>query len=186
MVRKVRRCRKGVTLMELVVAILVFSIILVATTSVFQPILQAHLRSTDFAEANTLLDNIATLVMESVNNSQGFAQPEGRLGVSINPPDPNSALYGLTQRDYWEVGTTAQGMTFRINSGGVLEWRIDGPGGTPGNWYSVIDPGFYVNKNLLIGWTSDSGLVTVIIRLEHDQGWWQMERAYAARPLGMI
>jgi len=172
--------------MELVVAILVFSIILVATTSVFQPILQAHLRSTDFAEANTLLDNIATLVMESVNNSQGFAQPEGRLGVSINPPDPNSALYGLTQRDYWEVGTTAQGMTFRINSGGVLEWRIDGPGGTPGNWYSVIDPGFYVNKNLLIGWTSDSGLVTVIIRLEHDQGWWQMERAYAARPLGMI
>ena len=179
MSKRIRRVlnKKGVTLMELIVALLVFSLILTAVTSIFGPFLRAHIRANDFAEANTLLDNLATIIMNEVNNSTGFEESEGRIGN----PDPSSDMYSFTPAPLgmWEIGNM-QGMAFRIGND-ILEWSAQG-----GVWQPLLDQNFYVGKALSIGWSETDGLVSVTIRLQQVDGWWQLERTYMARPLGMV
>ena len=59
--------KKGLTLMELIVGILMFSIISVAISMLLAPILSSYARANDFAEYNALLDNIANQIIDDIS-----------------------------------------------------------------------------------------------------------------------
>jgi len=171
--------KKGLTLTELIVTIVVFSIILTSAAAFFVPMLRSYIRTVDFAEANTLIDTIATLVINEVTNSTHFEDNQGRIGAGISDL---SSMYELPERDNWHIGN-AQGTVFRIYDG-TWQWST-----TPENeasWRSVIDRNYYRSKNLFIGWYNYNGVVTLTIRLEQNNDWWQMERNYAVRVLGLV
>ncbi|MCL2499915.1 MAG: type II secretion system GspH family protein [Defluviitaleaceae bacterium] len=152
---------KGVTLMELIVAMLVFSIIMAAATSAFAPMLNAFRRANNFAEANTLMDNLAMHVLADINNAIRIDTDK----MSIHTPSP---IY------YDEF----EGFLMRDTS----------PDRDNPNPLYVLDRGFY--RNIRIDefyWDEDSpGLISVTFVIEHITDGWKRERTYTARPVGLM
>ena len=64
---KIFKSKKGLTLMELIVGMLMFSIIGVAVSLTLAPTLMAYTRANDFAEYNTLLDNVANQIINDLS-----------------------------------------------------------------------------------------------------------------------
>ncbi len=68
--KKLLRSSKGVSLMELVVAMMVFSILVMAVSTVFLPMLQTYYHAVDFAETNPLLDEISNTLLTDINQAK--------------------------------------------------------------------------------------------------------------------
>jgi prepilin-type N-terminal cleavage/methylation domain-containing protein len=165
---------KGVTMMELIVAMLVFSIIMAAAMSVFAPMLTAFRRANNFAEANTLLDNLAMHVMADINNAVG------NNGIPRTSDDDEDLI----------IRTPAQ-IRYYVEEGHL--WR-EVSAINEGNWVTVREPvlpaGFYHNHSVRISsfnWVwHPSGLVEVTFEITHTTDGWARERTYTARPVGLV
>ena len=69
MIRRLRN-KKGMTLTELIVAMLVMSIIMLAVTTVFLPIYNAYVNANELAEINSLLNSLSSYVMSDLENAR--------------------------------------------------------------------------------------------------------------------
>jgi prepilin-type N-terminal cleavage/methylation domain-containing protein len=69
---KLLKSRKGVTLVELMVALLVFAILVMAVSAVFTPMLRTYYHAVDFAETNPLLDEIANALLADINQANSI------------------------------------------------------------------------------------------------------------------
>jgi prepilin-type N-terminal cleavage/methylation domain-containing protein len=164
---------KGVTMMELIVAMLVFSVIMAATSAVFAPILRSFIRANNLAEANTMLDNLSAIILADINNASGVTLP----AIGIDPPG----------------GDTANGDTLTINAGFVIEYDVNGGGhvirNTPFGSGPVLDPRYYRDAWVSFSWEWDpedpNGLVALTFTVSHPDGWTHT-RTYAARPMGLM
>ncbi|MCL2084960.1 MAG: prepilin-type N-terminal cleavage/methylation domain-containing protein [Oscillospiraceae bacterium] len=65
--------KKGMTLMELVVAMLVFSVVSGAAAFVIAPIITVYHRANDLAECNTLLDSLSLELLGDIADAKSGA-----------------------------------------------------------------------------------------------------------------
>lgn len=65
--RKHLKNKKGVSLMEILVASLIFAMITVAVTAILTPMVMAFVRANEFAEVNSLLDNVGNAIISDMS-----------------------------------------------------------------------------------------------------------------------
>ena len=162
---KVLTNKKGVTLIEMIVSMIVLSLILVAITTVFAPMLITYDRANNLAEANTLLDNISQLILEDVANA---------TRITPGPADPGNVTPGATLF----IIRTVSDIDYYTNADGILCRRTieyDSP---------LLSPDFYKSKRISAACSVNSGLVTITLTLYAADGW-EMDRSYTARPVGL-
>jgi len=106
--------KKGMTLVEFIVGLLLFAIITTVVSAVFTPIFRVQLRARELAECNALLDNIANQMINdlseasvSLEESNPGLPAENSLFISVNKPldvryftesDENAERYGVLLR----------------------------------------------------------------------------------------
>ena len=172
---KIRNIRllgsKGVTMVELIVAMLVLSILTVSITAVFMPMYKFYERANDFAEVNTLLDNLSEIILADVASArwvQGGTASKGNGFFTI---------------------TTSFHIVYTLSSDGVLIREADT--GSESAALPVLDSGFYRNMRLdSVTCSSSDGIVSITLRLSYSDSanagsgssW---DRTYSARPIGM-
>jgi len=170
------------TLMELIVGILMFTIISIAISMLLAPILSAYSRANDFAEYNTLLDNIANQIINEL--SQSTSDPVFTPGASGQWAENNDGVF-LT------ITTNSNIVRYAV-VGGALE-RADrlNPDGTP-DLHEVFSEDFYKRKDVSFMWTETAvnpdfpnfTSYRLIVRLtERGPAGFQIQREYAVRPL---
>jgi len=158
---------KGVTLMEMILSIMALSIIIIAVTAMFAPIMRFYERANNLAEANALIDNISALVFDDVTNA-----------VSV---EPGSGTFTIR---------TSYNIEYYSDSNGILRRRAPGFDGP------VLQRDFYKYKGTggdetVFSASADckfdenTGMVTITLTLTADDGW-ELTRAYCAKPIGLV
>jgi len=157
-VLKALRSNSGLTLMELLVAALLFAIIAATAMMVISPIMLAYSRANSLAEYNTVLDSVGNVIVSE------FA------GARPNPapvPGPNTLTF--------TAGSGSE-VIFTIYNGHLI--RNDSP---------VFPAGFYGGKEISFVVTPDSGAfvveVTVIPSGAPGSAFAEISREFAVRPL---
>ena len=172
MIKKLLKSKKGFTLIELIVGLVIFGIISTAVATLLAPMLFAFIRANEFAEYNILLDNLANQIISDLSQSTeppGFVaggdQPDGTWNnVTITTP---AAI----------VRYTVEGADNR----GILIREINGEP------HRVFTEDFYRRKlvsfklNYLID--ADTPSYTLTVRLDHVNRNFEIERVYAVKPL---
>jgi prepilin-type N-terminal cleavage/methylation domain-containing protein len=152
--------RKGVTLTELIAAMLVLSIIMLAVSMVFVPLFNAYVRANNFAEINTILDNISAVILSDLANAAEvpvFEEDEGMLTIEARP----RVQYSM--------------------DGDIIVRDVGGRGSQP-----IFHEGFYRNNSVRIDDYSDDTLTLVLGELRRDGTFGEIvRRSYAVRPLGL-
>jgi len=157
--------KRGLTLIELIVAMLIFAIILTAVTAIFVPILRTHTRANETAAASTILDNLSLLMLAEINNATAL-RPQ-----SSDASDVLVISYDRVN----EIAFTSRN--------GVIEWRNTSL--LDSEWAYLLDPAFYGEAILLMEWEiSPYGLVVLTLTLSGNG--WSIDRNYASRPIGLM
>ena len=165
MIRKLLKSKKGFTLIELIVGLVIFGIISTAVATLLAPTLFAFMRANDFAEYNILLDNIANQIISDL--SQSTDEPEFQEGSEL----PGATWNNVT------ITKQATRVRYTVN-GGVLQREING------ETSPVFSEEFYRRK--LISFklnTVDENSYRLTVRLDHANGNFEIQREYAVRPL---
>jgi prepilin-type N-terminal cleavage/methylation domain-containing protein len=171
---------KGVTLVELIVAILVFSVIMAVSLSLVGPVFRAFEHANHFAEANTLLDNVAAVIIADVMSVSG------EVVDPIYDPDPIDPDRVLGLRVPYHIH-------YYFDGDGILMRHAlhDAGGSVP-----VFDSGFirdarfpsnariFQNIRLGLDWELGTDYFAFTLELVADHGT-VLERTYTVRPLGM-
>jgi len=167
MIKKSLKSKKGFTLIELIVGLVIFGIISVAVSALLAPTLFAYMRANDFAEYNILLDNIANQIISDLSQST----------------EPPVFLEGGDQPDGTWNDVTITKLATRVRytvDGGVLQREING------ETFPVFTEDFYRRKLVSFKLETLEGTTTyytLTVRLEHANGNFVIEREYAVRPL---
>jgi prepilin-type N-terminal cleavage/methylation domain-containing protein len=184
---------KGVTLIELIMAMLVMAIIMIAATSVFAPMLQAYQRANNFAEANTLLDNISAIIMSDVANATEITHPI-TLPPIITPPTPPPPLPPIPALTPLFRIKTSHYIDYYIDATGII-WR-NIPGWSAGDdipiellprhYYKFRGAETVFSVTATTGLTNEDeeGTVVLTLQIASIEGWTR-DRTYTARPLGL-
>jgi len=183
---KIIRNKKGVTIFELIIGILMFAIISVIASMLLAPILSSFTRANDFAEYNALLDNIANQIISDM--SQSTRQPELRAPGPTPGVFPPGVFTPENHGLFLTIFTQNRTIRYAVN-GGILQIEV-GRTPPPGNlpiWEPVFSEDFYKRKNVSFRVVADNPENTAYIltvRLtERGNAGFVIERDYAVRPL---
>jgi len=171
---KTFRNKKGMTLMELIVGILMFSILSIAVSVILAPVLTSFMRANDFAEYNALLDNIANHLINDI--SQSTSEPIFEEGVWAQDDD-GIFLTIFTQNRvirYAVMGNILQREGLDENNNTVL--------------FDVFSEDFYRRKLVCFMIETDENpditAYFISVRLtERGNAGFEIVRRYAVRPL---
>jgi type II secretory pathway pseudopilin PulG len=170
--------------MELIVAILVFVIVMAAVTSIFAPMLRGFQRANNLAEANTLLDNLATLMMADINNAR-YIYPHNGDTQQPDPEDPTIQQF-LTITTTFDVIYSIELDEDDDNDPehGIVMLRIPITGESD---FPLLEEQYYRGATVSFSWDWDNttGLVELTFELTHPDGWIH-QRTYTARPVGLV
>ena len=102
--KKILRNKKGVTLIELIVGMVLFTIITTSITAVMVPMLRNYAKANELAECNTLLDNVANQIISDISVATApVAHTEFADIISITVDSPGDVTYtvidGLLQKN---------------------------------------------------------------------------------------
>lgn len=168
--RKILKSRKGMTLIELTIGLVVFSIIILAVSATLTPTLRAYYNATELAEVNNLLDSLsAELLSDAAGAKTNFA---GNSNLSVSGSPGAQTL-------------TIGPVSYSVDASGVLQRR-----GSDGIDRPVLDAGFYKNKQLTVDYTLDEipgSPVTLTVRmtLTRTGGSLLAARDYTVVPIGL-
>jgi len=175
---KILKNKKGLTLIELVVGLIIFGIISVAISMVLAPTLFAYMRASDFAEYNALLDNVANHIISDISQITEQIN-EDEMGVWIDNRDNNGTM---------TLQQSTQIVRYSVDNAGVLV-KLN----SLGDPHPVFSEDFYKNKNISIkvdpsdtnATTGDTAYILTIRLTENNamSNLFQIEREYAVRPL---
>jgi type II secretory pathway pseudopilin PulG len=163
--------KKGATLTELIVGMLVLSIILLAVTSVFLPLYNAHVYANDMAEINALLNSLSAVIISDIERATGgITLTGGTLTIPVRADE--DIIYDT---NYPPGDSERQFLQRRIRRGA-----------SPGTWAPVFDPGFYRRMDVTIGNSAavlpGDGLFSFVLVISDRTG--EVERReYTARPI---
>ena len=165
MFKLIRRTRqvldtRGITLVELLVGLVVFSIVAIAVLTVMVSSLGAYIRARDLSEINTLMDSLSALVMDDVISATELAP-------------------GLSENEF--TITTVYEIKYFIDP-------PDEPGGVlMRNDAEVLAAEFYSAISLdaiTLFFDEDEGVVTLTLTV--TPGWGAKHiREYTARPVAL-
>jgi len=175
------RSRRGVTLMELIVSIVVISLIMLAVTTVFGPFLQAFRRANSLAETNPIFDTISMLIQHDMQSAFGVAGIAPAAGVAVNG-------------DYMTIRRVEHRVIYRLTQCGcncgldVIERSVSAPEADDPTFSPLFDCNFYRGKQVVFAWDWDkpNGIVTLTLdldNLEINQA--MAPRRYVFRPPGL-
>jgi prepilin-type N-terminal cleavage/methylation domain-containing protein len=183
--------KKGVTMMELIVSILVFTIIMAAATSIFAPMLRGFQRANNLAEANTIMDNIATFILDDIRRADTPRPQEPIYYFTLrenappapSPPPTTDPVSGNARLHIIYNPLPVSNIVYEAIDGRI--WRAHrGNEAIP-----LFDDGFYRGTEVTFSWEwfrsgPKNGLVELTLSISHPDGW-QRDRVYTARPLGL-
>ena len=162
---KILKSKKGFTLVELIVCMVVLSVITTTVAALLGPMLSFYARANDLAESNTLVDNIANYIISDLSHATA--------------PIPDSAI----DRD------NGNNLGITVNYPGDVVFAVDAAGVLTRNNSRVLSKDFYKNKSVSIttgpGDSSGVYLLTVTITLDRDNDREMVSRVYAVRPLAL-
>jgi len=165
---------KGFTLLELILSMVVLSLIMIAVTAVFVPMLRTFERANNLAEANTLLDNLSALIMEDVTSATSFSADPGTSVIDVHG-EINDVIF---------IVRTSYFIEYYVDSEGILCRRAPGLNGP------VLQKDFYKYRGEGTVFSIDAtgsvndGVVSITLTLTADFGW-SLTREYSARPVGL-
>ncbi|MDR0325900.1 MAG: type II secretion system GspH family protein [Oscillospiraceae bacterium] len=156
--------KQGVTLTELIVAMLVMSIIMMAVTTVFLPMYNAYVNANELAEVNTLLDNLSAIIMSEVADLTEIINEGSTFTIRTN------------------VNGTNRYVTYFIDSNGFLRRSTTND---QSNARLVLDEGFYRNYTVDIDFRRSGDVCIVELTLYNRGSTEGTSREYVARPIGL-
>lgn len=164
--KKILKSKKGFTLVELIVSIVVFAIILTSVSTILVRILRFYAQANELAELNTLVDNIANQITSDISRVT-LPVPVQDLGkendVCLTIEETNDIRYTVDALD---------GVLLKNDS-------------------IVYSKPFYKEKSLSFILNAESGaagvayILTVRILSDQDGGGEMISRDYAVRPLAL-
>jgi prepilin-type N-terminal cleavage/methylation domain-containing protein len=158
--------KKGLTLVEMMVAMLVFTIIVGAVSVVFAPLMHTVFRSKEMSEVNALLDKLSIdIISDLADMNTDIVIPAGGLDLAV------SSL---------EIRTSRVDVTYSIDAGGFLR-KTDHTGVNVG----IIDDSYYKNKTVGITVTRSESTFTATLTLFDRDGNPMAARPYTVRPLAL-
>ena len=175
---------KGITLIEMLIAMVVMIVIMTAVTSIFAPMLQTYQRANNLAEVNTLLDNISALIMDDVASATEFP---------ADPAAPTTIPAGLTH--LFRIRTTFF-IDYYLDDEGLI-WR-NIPGWNEGedepiellprHYYRFWgdETMFHFEDAADITLANVNGVVTLNLNITNREDGWTRDRLYTARPIGLV
>jgi len=195
MLVNVLKNKKGLTLIELIVGIIMFAVISLAISTLLSPMLMAFMGANDFAEYNSLLDNIANQIISDL--SQSTTDPDFVASGGDNwLTDANGSL---------TITTSARIITYTVRNtapgtGGVLQregarevLNADNELVFETFFFDVFSEDFYKHKAVSImlkpeGGTGTTAFVLTVrltstANLASAGGNFELQRDYAVRPL---
>jgi len=168
---KLMKTKKGFTLIEVVIGLVIFGIISVAAAAVLAPSLFAFMRANDFAEYNNLLDNLANQIISDLSQSTEtpvFIEDDWDSDVSITQ---NTRVINYTVADAGDLRNTM-----------ILFRQVGNAEPSP-----VFSEDFYKRKNVSFKIETNETEAAVVylltVRLQSQSGNLDIEREYAVRPL---
>ena len=182
---------KGMTLIELLVGLFVFSIIAVSVLTVLVSSLGAYMRARDYAEVNTLMDNLSALVMDSISGMTFYPEQLIIDDPAAPPPIPADP----------EAPPLQDGEVFRIFSLNYVVYSIlpaNDPSdmrrilwehrtSDPASTMPVLEANFYRTISLddaKLDVDEAAGIVTLTLTITPGRGA-PIIRSYTARPVGL-
>ena len=186
---KLLKSKKGFTLMELIVGILMFSIIAIVVSTALSPTLFAYMRANDFAEYNSLLDNIANQIINDLN--QSTEEPRFIAATGGAPVPPGGWAVDNTRRLVITTNTRTIAYTIRNTqpgAGGVLQREGVNATGVA-QLFDVFSEDFYKRKSVSFAFaqpdpTENVFILTIRLRENSNLGnIFEIDREYAVRPL---
>lgn len=174
--KRILKNRKGMTLIELLIGMLIFSIIMAAVSSVFAPTLRVYYSAIELAECNSLLNSLSAEILHDISRAE--KKSDGSAGITA------SSTSILIHR---KTGTIEYGTKVYGASGKLLLTR----NGTP-----VLGEQFYKGKSLILSFRNpdaDKSEISgafpdsfyVRLTLQRADGTELVTRDYAAAPIGM-
>ena len=160
-ISKILKNKKGVTLVELAVGMVIFSIVTASAIAVMVPMMRAMTRANVISEYNALLDNLANNIISEMS----------MVSYDTNIPNPIIIDDNL-------INIVPSGIVFTIDEDGIL--LING--------FSVLPKQYYRNNRMsfeprLI--TNEFGTVYEITLTLSDGRGYEVSRTYSVRPLAL-
>lgn len=157
---KILKCKKGLTLTELLAGMLIFTIVALSVTAILSPSLRVYIKANELAECNTLLDNLANQIISDLSEAI----------VPLDLPDIDNELLITTDPSY--------DIIYTVSSDGVLLKN-----GNP-----VLAKDFYKKKSVHFSCVSAESseiayTLTVIIMSDKDGE--MIRREYAVKPIAL-
>jgi len=85
MLKKLQKNKKGVTMMEIVVGMMLFGMVVLTISAAIAPLMMAYSRANDLAEYNQILDSIGNrIVAEMAKSSEIEILPDGDVILTVN------------------------------------------------------------------------------------------------------
>ena len=147
MSKKIAKNNQGVTLVELVIAVMLLSIITASVSAVFLPILRLQRRSVEVAELNALMDNIANPIINDLSYTYeipAWQDPDTGDFIVINKVNSldNEDLEGPA------FGENTLAISL-VNKYDVI-YSVDEDGILRRNGVDVLPPRFYLGRSIRI------------------------------------
>jgi hypothetical protein len=170
------------TLMELIVGILMFTIISIVLSMLLAPILSSYTRANDFAEYNALLDNIANQIISDLSQAVPVPDPDPP-NLNTNPDfTPGPGGWAVNAGGDLTITTQNRVITYTV--------AVDADSGLEvlrRNGVDVFSADFYKRKNVSFRLDADNVDNTAFrlsVRLtERGNTPFVIDREYAVRPL---
>lgn len=91
---KLLKNKHGMTMIELIVGMLVFSIIAISVSTILVPTLRAYAKANDLAEINTLLDNLSAEILDDISRADKVTLSGGSTNLRIET-NVNTVIYDI-------------------------------------------------------------------------------------------
>jgi prepilin-type N-terminal cleavage/methylation domain-containing protein len=171
-VLKILKNKKGLTLVELLIGMVVLGIILTAVSAILIPMMQFQARANELAEQNALLDDLANQIIYDISMA---IQPG--IGNVTLPDDDEMVIPIAAGGGGNVVYTIADGVIWRSQA------NINNPL-LPGEFHLRMDEaGVRVETINLSVYNTTETIYTLTLTLENED--LKFERNYAVRPLAL-
>lgn len=164
---KVLKNKKGITLIELIVGLMLFAIVTAAASAVLAPLLSVFAKVNELSECNTLSDIVANQIIGDLFNAtveiEGLEDDDDELVNEIKI-----------------IGSNLGIITYKIDTNGVLLK----------NDISVLSKTYYKNKSVsfscaLSSIGAEKAYILTVTVLSDKEGK-MISRDYAVRPLAIL
>jgi len=181
---------RGVTLVEMIVAMVVMVVIMISVTTVFAPMLITYQRAGNLAEVNTLFDNISALIMDDVARANEIVTNPADLPPQIIiVPDPDDEDQNFPITPLFRIRTTFWS-DYYLDPDGII-WMNAPSLDTP---VRILPRDFYKfngeNETVFsvgictLTEAATEGVFILTLRIVSTDGWFR-DRIFSARPIGM-